>query len=386
MTFNLRCCLSVILALSAPGLLTGSESELAFTSSLDGSAQVAAVFIPEPLPDGPRPLLLVAHYWGGDRHTAKVLGYQEECQRRGWLLVCPELHGQRTSGKTSLAALEAQHDLLDALRAMQGRQAVDATRIYLAGRSMGGMLAEMMAAKHPDLFAAVVAGQGISDLRQWMLDSPGFATGIEAECGPFSASASFAYRRRSALEYASNLAYVPLFMWHGTNDPLVPPEHSERLLAAIRVGNRFAPEVHWLAGAPHCAGNVATTWICDRLAEHQMLAEPAHKTATRYFPRLHLVTDEDKRFFWLDLGRRDAGGFGRVTAVAAGGVLRLETRNLARLEVDLRAMAAGTEIARYEVASDGPLALTISGGAQPFTASVADGARGDLPTALRSIR
>lgn len=377
---------SLFLSFLALVRLAASEADLTFTSSFDGSVQLASLFIPDPLPAGPRPLVAVAHYWGGDRHSARGLGYVEECQRRGWLLVCPELHGQRTSGKTSLAALEAQHDLVDAIRAVQARQTVDATRIYLAGQSMGGMLVAMTAAKYPDLFAAAVAGQGISDLRQFMLDTPSLAPGVVAECGPDTGAGDFAYRRRSPLVFASNLAYVPLIMWHGSNDTIVPPEHSERLLAAIRAVNRFTPEVHWLPGAPHGAGGVAVPWVFDRLAENQLVAEPGHQLETRYFPRLQLVTDEDKRIFWLDIARRDPGDFARVTASLAGGVLRLETRNTARLGVDLRRVAVGTEIASYEVASDGPLEVTISGGLQPFAVTVADGARAPLTVPLRSVR
>ena len=76
--------------------------------------------------------------------------------KHGGLLV---VFGRRRVGKTRLLrqwlqahnglysqAIEAQRDVIDAIEYMQLHYRVDRARIYLVGRSMGGMLAEVMAA------------------------------------------------------------------------------------------------------------------------------------------------------------------------------------------------------------------------------------------------
>jgi dipeptidyl aminopeptidase/acylaminoacyl peptidase len=109
---------------------------------------------------------------------------------------------------------------------------------------MGGMLTQIMLAKYPDLFAAGVAGQGISDLTA-LQTVASVAKAVSDECGD-PAKNRFEYQRRSSINYASNFAYAPLIMWHGTNDIFVQPEQSETLHNAIKKHNRFQEPVHWL--------------------------------------------------------------------------------------------------------------------------------------------
>jgi hypothetical protein len=107
---------SIVLSPSA----IAEEKEFTFNSSYDKSIQPSACYIPGDLEkDKKYPLLVVAHYMTGDRFTARRLNYNQECENRKWLLVCPELHGKRQPGKISMAALEAQHDIIDAIEYMK---------------------------------------------------------------------------------------------------------------------------------------------------------------------------------------------------------------------------------------------------------------------------
>jgi poly(3-hydroxybutyrate) depolymerase len=160
--------ISIVLCLLPTPICLAGEIEFTYQNTFDHTTQKAAAFVPDVCKSGNNyPLLVVAHYMGGSRHTAREMGFYSECEARGWLLVCPELHGRRTDGSTSLVALEAQHDILDSIAFIKQKFQIDPSRIYLDGRSMGGALAAVMAAKYPDLFAAVVAGQGIYDLELW---------------------------------------------------------------------------------------------------------------------------------------------------------------------------------------------------------------------------
>jgi poly(3-hydroxybutyrate) depolymerase len=344
------------------------EKEFTFTSSYDNTQQLAVSYIPEKCRNKFSPLLVVTHYWTGDRFTARKLNYYEECEKRGWLLVCPELHGRNSPGQTSLAALEAQHDVIDSIEYMKQTCNVDISRIYLTGRSMGGMLAEIMAAKYPHIFAAVMAGQGISDLSRWVRDIPlpDYKPEIEKECGAFSARNRFEYERRSSIRYAMNFQYVPLLLWHGTNDTHVPPEYSERLYNQIKKYHRFQEPVHWMTGAGHCADNFPASWICDRLQYYQNLCDENMNIRTRFFPRLSFVLDEARDFYWLEIQLRNKSGFAEVSAEIAKDVLQIKTKNVSAVSVDLKKIAQGITFSKYGITADGRVNLIVKNGAGPL--------------------
>ncbi len=349
------------LCLMLAGVAASGEKEVTFTSSYDGSRQPAAVYIPESYreTDGQtRPLLVVAHYMSGNRLTAGKSGYYEECEKRGWLLICPELHGNRTAGATSLAAIPAQHDIVDAVAFMKQHYTVDETRVYLVGRSMGGMLALVAAAKYPDSFAAVVAGQSITDLARWTRENSSLRPLVEAECGGFSAETVFEYRRRSAQEYARNLAYVPLILWHGTGDKTVLPDHSERLAEEVRKYNRYLGPVCWLIGAGHNGQNYTPAWECDRLQYYQNTAD-GRNGAGRNHDALSLVTDEAKEIFWLEIVPANKGAFAGVTVSLEADPLVMKAENSAVISIDLDKARPAVVPSRYDICSDTPVCVRL---------------------------
>lgn len=337
------------------------ESEIEYKNSFDGSMQKAAVYVPENYDKTKKaPLLVIAHYMGGNRFTAKKQGYYPQCDKLGWLLVCPELHGKRTPGQTSLAYIGAQHDIIDCMEYMKKNYNVDSSRIYLAGRSMGGMLSEVMAAKYPDVWAAVMAGQGISDLELWLKTAPPKLVEVsEKEVLPFSKDNIFDIKRRSAASYAPNFKYVPLMLWHGTNDTWVPPEQSEKLTALIRKFNKYQPDVNWLLDACHCATNYTPEWICEKLKYYQNTCEAGFKTPTRFFDSLQLVTDESKSFFWLDIKLTDENRFADIDAHFKDGLLTVETHNISELGINLDNVSRQTKLMSIKAKSDKPIKVII---------------------------
>lgn len=335
------------------------EVQFAYTNTMDQSMQMAAAYLPTNQAGKPRPLLVLAHYWGGDRFTARSSGYYPECEKRGWILLCPQLHGHRTGNATALASLESQHDVIDAIAFLAQRLPVDRSRIYIVGRSMGGMLTQVMAAKYPDLFAAAVAGQGVSDVKSWIEVAPQFKPGVEAECGVFGAETSFDYARRSSINFARNIRYVPLILWQSVNDTWVPPEQSEALDRAIREFYPRQSPIVWRHGASHCEQNFPPEWECDQLQYYCNVSEAGMGLDTRFYPELNLVTDEDKAFFWLDLTRGAADQFGRIRAAIRGNILELQAENLSAVGVNLSKLAAGVALSRCVVKSNRPVRVRI---------------------------
>lgn len=104
---------------------------------------------------------------------------------------------------------------IDILRKSLEELPVDQSRVYLTGLSMGGYGSWDLAARHPELFAAVVPICGGGDERQ-----------------------------------AARLKDVPLWAFHGDQDQAVPVERSRKMIAAIQAAGG-QPKYTELAGVGH---------------------------------------------------------------------------------------------------------------------------------------
>ena len=367
--------LLVLSAMSAGSSRSAAEVvEFTYTNSYDGTEQKAVAYVPEVCKQRESsPLIAVAHPGGGDRHSPSY--YYAECEARGWLYVCPDLHGPDIDGRSCYAVLEAQHDMVDAVQYMREHYGVDPARIYIAGRSMGGSVAAVTAAKYPDLFAAAMGGQGIYDMR-----SRNAGRGYEALGGPYTPERRFVYERYSAVSFARNFRYVPLILWHGTNDAVVRPEQSERMVSAIRQHHRFQPDVHWLLAAPHSPINFPPAWILDQL-EHYQNVDDANEVP-RFFLELDLVTDEAKSFFWLHITPARSDAFAQVRASVKDDVLSIRSIEAAQVKVDLTNMPPWVTLSRYDIRSSRPLQVTVvENGRTLFSADIHGARAGPLPKA-----
>ena len=100
---------------------------------------------------------------------------------------------------------------------------VDSSRIYLTGLSMGGQGAWWLAAAYPDYFAAVVPICGRTYTSS--TDSE-----IKSKGGwPLSA----------LVEHANRIKDLPLWVFHGAEDSVVPLQHSQEMVSALKsLGSR----------------------------------------------------------------------------------------------------------------------------------------------------
>jgi predicted peptidase len=118
----------------------------------------------------------------------------------------PDSIWRGTVAEMSLAALE------QTTREFRG----DRTRTYVVGLSMGGYGAWTLALKHPRRFAAIVAVCG-------GILPPGHFTELDAglrEKDPYA-------------ELARRLGGMPVWLFHGALDSLVPPDESRRIHKAF---------------------------------------------------------------------------------------------------------------------------------------------------------
>jgi len=110
--------------------------------------------------------------------------------------------------------------------------AVDDRRIYLSAISMGGYGTWAWAAHDPQHFAAIAPIVG----------------GIGRE-GPKAVTPDFN-------QWATNLATIPVYAFVGALDKTVPPERSERMIAAIQKAGGREAKLKVYPDEAHAAGRV----------------------------------------------------------------------------------------------------------------------------------
>jgi len=121
-----------------------------------------ALFVPSTYnKDNMTPLLVSLHGLG--RTYDWLMGYEgllDQAEANGYIVVTPlgytrrGWYGSREVEDQQDAAYSEQ-DVLNVLQLVRDEFAIDANRIYLWGHSMGGVGTYHIAAKHPDLFAAI---------------------------------------------------------------------------------------------------------------------------------------------------------------------------------------------------------------------------------------
>jgi poly(3-hydroxybutyrate) depolymerase len=116
-------------------------------------------------------------------------------------------------------------------RDVMGRHDVDPRRVYVAGMSAGGAMAALLAANHPELYAAVGIHSGIP---------PGAAHDLRSALAAMTGASS-----PSKGGMTTPGAAVPTIVFHGDRDKVVHPRNVERFVgeALLRGETAGAPPV-----------------------------------------------------------------------------------------------------------------------------------------------
>ena len=125
----------------------------------------------------------------------------------------------------------------------------DPDRIYAAGDSMGGQEALILLARRPDLLAAVVAADPVTDfLLRWYAfpfseNSRGDQELATREVGATPDAAPWLYLRRSPDQFAPTIAFagVPARIWWSTADEVVIGQAMEQAGPFVRRLRRLNP-------------------------------------------------------------------------------------------------------------------------------------------------
>jgi polyhydroxybutyrate depolymerase len=131
-----------------------------------GNERTYLIHVPLTAPSGPRPLIITLHS-GGETPTGMEygIGLDSAADRAGIYVAYPEgIGGYWNDGRPYSVARSGGVDddqfVLDVLADALHRHHFDRNRVFLAGQGVGAALALQIAARHPQLFAGVVAVSG----------------------------------------------------------------------------------------------------------------------------------------------------------------------------------------------------------------------------------
>lgn len=279
--------------------------EFSFISSYDGSTRYAVYQIPIGYVSGtPAPLLVSIGGTLEDKWDA-LSRFVHQGNARGWLLMAPDI--RRVDGESlgRTAALGTQHDIIDAIHWMSRHFDVDTNRIYMSGFSTGGGIAATVAAKYPDVFAAVVVWKGPTNLLEWIEQRPDLYYGLVVHdfgCPPQGGPTAcpFEWKRRSAREFAMNLKHVPMAIVHGRADERVAFAQSKDFYDEMAIF--YNPEIYNKLTIWHDGGHV------DSLLHFDGLDFMSGFTLNKNPTDIMIKTDESKRYYWVYILQKDWNG------------------------------------------------------------------------------
>ena len=173
-----------------------------------GDVQPYSVYVPESYdfqdPD-PTPLVVMPHSLGQNynQYAQTVNLMRQLGEERDAIIVMFEGRGPDGWWRD-----EAEFDLFEAWSDALARYEIDLDRVVVNGYSMGGYATYKLASQYPDLFGAGFAVVGPAD--------------EDIFGGPTNGEYSTDEASQNTMRITDNLRHVPLLMWAGMNDELVP--------------------------------------------------------------------------------------------------------------------------------------------------------------------
>jgi len=201
--------------------------ELTIPSTADGTEQ--PVFWLPPNGDPDQPVLVVLHSWSSQYTQHAGIPFAMWAQENGWAMIAPEFRGKNDDPDAVGSDLAVQ-DVADAIDFAVAQDGVDADRVFVVGYSGGGMMALLVAGRHPDKVSAVSAWGPPHDLAMFYDYSArnglGYWSHIGTACGGDPRTAGPAQDEcatRSPSTYLATIRehQIPVFIGQGINDPFV---------------------------------------------------------------------------------------------------------------------------------------------------------------------
>ncbi|MGH9067566.1 MAG: S9 family peptidase [Acidimicrobiales bacterium] len=196
-------------------------------------------------PAGERPPLVVNSHGGPTGSTSSALNLRiQYFTSRGIAVVDVNYGGSTGYGREYRRRLSGQwgvvdvDDCVNAARFLAERGDVDGERLAIQGGSAGGFTT-LCALTFRDCFAAGASYYGVADAAALAADTHKFESRyLDGLIGPWP-EADGLYRERSPVDHV-DLLDRPVIFFQGLEDPVVPPNQAEAMVAALAA-----------AGVPH---------------------------------------------------------------------------------------------------------------------------------------
>jgi dipeptidyl aminopeptidase/acylaminoacyl peptidase len=219
-----------------------TDAELIRWTSFDGLSISGFMYRPPAKFKGPRPVLINIHGGPEAQERPRFLGRSNYLLNElGLVIIYPNIRGSTGFGKSFLTldngrlrenAVKDIGALLDWIARQKG---LDKTRVTIAGPSYGGLMALAAAAAYPDRMRCVFDGFGISNIATFLDRAQAAIRPVRrGEYGDESDPAMRQFMEQIAPANQASKIRVPLFIVHGKNDPAVPVQESEQMVAAVK--------------------------------------------------------------------------------------------------------------------------------------------------------
>ncbi len=218
------------------------RKDVVFTPKNWPTAQLADLYFPTSAKPAPAVLLIHGGGWSGKERRTDMTGIAKSLSKRGYFVM------NATYRLTPEWKFPSQRDDLEqAIRFMRSNAKeynIDTSRLATFGYSAGGHLAALIGLDPANGVKAIVAGGAPTDLSFW---PDGKLTG-KLLGGPVKGNEKI-YHEASPVHDVTNNS-PPVFIYHGTDDDLVPLEHPNAFIAALRK-HGVEHEVYWIEGRSH---------------------------------------------------------------------------------------------------------------------------------------
>lgn len=226
-----------------------------------------------------------------------------------------------------------EQDVLNVIQQVKNRYKIDNNRIFLFGMSMGGMGAWTIISHYPHLFAGTIILSGRGDFYFWHK--------INHKKLPYFKK--YLIDKEFAASHLSNLDRIPIWVYHGNSDTLIPIEEARHMNNLLKDSPTF--KYREIPGGDH--------WIYRNVFADPELKKWL-KTAKRKLPesfRYISFHPEYNQAHWLFISEYEkANQSAAIKVEVKDDKIRIKTLGVKDLVVDRNLMPE--RIKKFEIVKD----------------------------------
>ena len=283
-----------------------------YRSEVDGSVQPYGLLVPTSYDrDRSYPLIVLLHgYKGGWAIDGYAL--------KEWCIVAG-IYGR---GEVPYKEI-GERDVFEVIEDVKKRYNIDEDRIYLTGHSMGGRGTWYLGLRRPDVWAAIAPLSARTYVED--VEAPKYLRALRDEESP--------------IHLAENALNLPIFVSHGSEDKVVPVEHSRRMVALLR-GMGYAVEYDERPGMGHTWSSSGRPWWGEEWLDRPIISNFFHKHRRKRYPRKVCYKTNSLRFnkaYWVEIDEMDTVyEAAQITAeVLEDNMIRIQTGNIVQFTLRL---------------------------------------------------